>query len=70
MMQATSKSGRWLAIFSLVALLSVGLAACGGDDDGAGDGVTPAETDEGAPTDPEAGETEGEGENLGGEAGD
>lgn len=34
MMQASRNSGRWLAIFSLVAVLSVGLAACGGDDNG------------------------------------
>ncbi|HTU13836.1 MAG TPA: hypothetical protein VMF31_01440 [Solirubrobacterales bacterium] len=37
MMQASSKSGRWLAIFSLVALLSVGLAACGDDNSDNGD---------------------------------
>lgn len=45
MMQATSNPGRWLAIFSLVALLSVGIAACGDDDNGSdNDGDTPAAT--------------------------
>jgi hypothetical protein len=70
MRRARPTSIRRAVLALLFALfLPFGLAACGGDDD-AGDGVTPAETDEGAPTDPEAGQTEGEGENLGGEASD
>lgn len=34
MMNRLSESGRWLAVFSLVAALSIGVAACGDDDNG------------------------------------
>ncbi|MGH2685808.1 MAG: hypothetical protein ACRDJP_10125 [Actinomycetota bacterium] len=55
------------ALFALV--LSLGAAACGGDDDTQGEG-DPAESDEGAPTGDDVGETGEEGDNLGGEAED
>ena len=34
MLNRLSESGRWLVIFSLVAALSIGVAACGDDDNG------------------------------------
>lgn len=55
-------------IFAL--FLPLGLAGCGGDDDGQGGGVTPAETDEGAPTDEGVGESDDQNDTLGGEAED
>ncbi len=54
-------------VFAL--FLPLGLSACGGDDQG--EGIQPDQSDEGAPTDPEAGGGQEEnGENLGGEAND
>lgn len=44
-MQASSKSGRWLAIFSLVALLSVGVAACGDDNSDSGNSDNSSKSD-------------------------